>query len=315
MVKKVEFYYDSADMITKIHAIKWIPNGEIRCILQIAHGMLEHIDRYDEFAIAMGKLGIVVFGNDHLGHGTSLINEESRGFFSESDGNKTVIEDIHKLSNILKEEYSNAPYFILGHSMGSFLVRQYITIYNKGIDGAIIVGTGHQPYSLLKFGLVITKIIANFKGWRYRSKLVNNLAFGNNNKKFEPSRTNVDWLSRDEKIVDEYKSDKKINFIFTLNSYYNMFKGMLCLYDNKNLEKMSKTMPIILLSGEQDPVGNFGKDIIKLHEKYKKLGINDASYKLYKDDRHEILNELDREIVYKDIENWIVNHIFYPMTN
>nr|WP_312579897.1 alpha/beta hydrolase [Sedimentibacter sp.] len=309
MVNKVEFYYDSADMITKIHAIKWVPEDEIICILQIAHGMLEHIDRYDEFANAMAKLGIVVSGNDHLGHGTSLINEESRGFFSEIDGNKTVVEDIHKLGSILKKEYSDVPYFILGHSMGSFLVRQYITINNKGIDGALIIGTGYQPYYLLKLGLIITKIIANHKGWRYRSKFVTNLVFGKNNKKFEPSRTNVDWLSRDDKIVDKYKSDKKINFIFTLNSYYNMFKGMLCLYDKNNLAKMSKDLPIILLSGYNDPVGNFGSDVLKLYKNYMKLEMRDVSYKLYKDDRHEILNELDRETVYKDIEEWILNHI------
>jgi alpha-beta hydrolase superfamily lysophospholipase len=269
MANKVEFYYDSADLITKIHAIKWVPDGEIKCILQIAHGMLEHIERYDEFANAMADLGIVVSGNDHLGHGSSLINEECRGFFSEGDGNKVVIDDMNKLNTILKEEYPNVPYFILGHSMGSFLVRQYITIYNSGINGAIIVGTGHQPYALLKTGLIITKLIATFKGWRYRSKFVNNLAIGNNNKKFQPSRTNVDWLSRDKKIVDEYIKDKKIKFIFTLNSYYNMFKGMLTLYDDNNLKKMLKDLPIILLSGDQDPVGNFGKDIVILYDKYK----------------------------------------------
>ncbi|MBP1926028.1 alpha-beta hydrolase superfamily lysophospholipase [Sedimentibacter acidaminivorans] len=309
MANKVEFYYDSADLITKIHAIKWVPDGEIKCILQIAHGMLEHIERYDEFANAMADLGIVVSGNDHLGHGSSLINEECRGFFSEGDGNKVVIDDMNKLNTILKEEYPNASYFILGHSMGSFLVRQYITIYNSGINGAIIVGTGHQPYALLKTGLIITKLIATFKGWRYRSKFVNNLAIGNNNKKFQPSRTNVDWLSRDKKIVDEYIKDKKIKFIFTLNSYYNMFKGMLTLYDDNNLKKMLKDLPIILLSGDQDPVGNFGKDIVILYDKYKKLGIKDVSYILYKEDRHEILNELDREKVYKDIGDWILHHM------
>ncbi len=309
MANKVEFYYDSADMTTKIHAIKWVPDIEIKCILQIAHGMLEHIDRYDEFANAMADLGIVVSGNDHLGHGSSLINEESRGFFSEKEGNKVVIDDINKLNNILKEQYPDVPYFILGHSMGSFLVRQYITIYNSGINGVIIVGTGHQPYALLKIGLIITKLIATFKGWRYRSKFVNNLAIGNNNKKFQPSRTNVDWLSRDEKIVDEYIKDKRINFIFTLNSYYNMFKGILTLYDDDNLKKMFKDLPIILLSGDKDPVGNFGKDIVMLYNKYKKLGIKDVSYVLYNEDRHEILNELDREIVYKDIGDWILSHI------
>jgi len=309
MVNKVEFYYDSADMITKIHAIKWVSDGEVKCILQIAHGMLEYIDRYEEFANKMAELGIVVSGNDHLGHGYSLVNEESRGYFSESDGNKCIIEDMNELNNILKKEYPNVPYFILGHSMGSFLVRQYITIYNNDINGAVIVGTGYQPYILLKFGLIITKLIAVFKGWRYRSKFVNNLAFGNNNKRFQPSRTNMDWLTRDIKIVDEYIRDKKINFVFTLNAYCNMFEGMLDLYGKNNLIKIPKQLPIILLSGEQDPVGNFGKDVGKLFESYKQLNIKDITYKVYKDDRHEILNELDRETVYNDIGEWIFDHM------
>lgn len=309
MVKKEEFYYDSADKKTKIHAIKWVPEVKIKAVLQITHGMLEHIDRYNEFANALAAKGILVAGNDHLGHGSSLLTENDRGFFSECEGNKVVIEDIHKLMELIKKQHGDVPYFLLGHSMGSFLIRQYITIYNQGIDGAIIVGTGHQPYALLKSGLLITKIIAAFKGWRYRSKFVNNLAIGNNNKHFEPSRTNVDWLSKDEIIVDAYKNDKRINFIFTLNSYYNMFKGMICLYDNNNLKKMPKELPIIFLSGEQDPVGNFGKDVVKLHNNFKNLGMKDVSFKLYKDDRHEIINELDRETVYRDIENWILQRI------
>jgi alpha-beta hydrolase superfamily lysophospholipase len=310
MVKKEEFYYDSRDKKTKIHGIKWIPvNQEIRIILQIVHGMLEHIDRYDDFANYLAENGILVVGNDHLGHGSSLAKEEDRGFFSEKDGNKVVMEDIFTLMNIIKSEYSNVPYFMLGHSMGSFLLRQYITIYEKTIDGAIIVGTGFQPYILVKSGEIITRLIAVFKGWGYRSKFVNNLAIGGNNKKFEPGNTDVDWLSRDEKIVDGYINDKRIDFIFTLNAYYNMFKGMLSLYDNSNLSKIDKNLPIILLSGEDDPVGNFGKDVIKAYNGYKNIGMRDVSYKLYKNYRHEIINELDRKVVYEDILNWIEERI------
>ena len=208
MVKKEEFYYDSSDNKTKIHAIKWIPKGEIKSVLQIAHGMLEHMERYDEFANYLALNGILVAGNDHLGHGFSLQKEEDRGYFCQGDANKVVLDDIHNLRNILKKEYEEAPYFMLGHSMGSFLIRQYITIYNK-IDGAIIVGTGQQPYAAIKGGMILTRVIASLKGWRYRSLLVNNLAIGKNNKRFEPARTPVDWLSKDEKKVDEYICDKK----------------------------------------------------------------------------------------------------------
>lgn len=300
-----EFYYKSSDKETQIHVMKWVPEGEIKGVLQISHGMLEHIERYDEFASFMTANGILVAGNDHLGHGTSLVHEENRGFFSELDGNKIVLSDIHKLRDLLKEQYPDLPYFLFGHSMGSFLVRQYITTYGKGIDGVIIVGTGQQPFALVKMGLLLTKLIAHFKGYKYRSKFVNHLAIGSYNTHFKPNRTGVDWLSRDEKVVDTYIKDKRIDFIFTLNAYSNMFAGMLELYDNKKLDKIPKQLPVLFLSGRRDPVGNFGKDIKKIFKHYKTLGIVDVSYELYKDDRHEILNELDREIVYNDIIKWV----------
>jgi alpha-beta hydrolase superfamily lysophospholipase len=303
MVSKQEFYFDSADGKTKIHAIKWIPKIEISGVLQIAHGMLEHIDRYDNFAQFMASHGILTAGNDHLGHGASVLTEEDRGFFGEGDGNKSVIEDMRKLRKILKEEYDELPYYILGHSMGSFLVRQYISIYDD-LDGALIVGTGYQPYVAVKSGLIICKLMAVYKGWRFRSKFINTLTIGGNNKHFEPTKTKSDWLSRDEEVVDAYIKDKRIDFIFTLNAFYNMFKSMLYLYDKDYLDKIPKNLPMILLSGDRDPVGNFGRDVKKLYEGYK-TKLTDVTIKLYKDDRHEILNELDKEIIYEDILNWI----------
>lgn len=309
MVRKEEFYYGSSNKLTKIHGIKWIPDGEVKGILQISHGMLEHMDRYHEFASYLADKGILVAGNDHLGHGYSLLSEEDRGYFCRDNGNKTVIEDMHKLNQILKAEYKDIPYFFLGHSMGSFLLRQYITIYNEELDGAIIMGTGNQPYALLKAGIIITRLIALFKGWRYRSSFVNKLAIGNNNKSFNPARTSVDWLSKDNNKVDEYIADKKINFVFTLNAYYNMFKGMECLYKERNLQNMNKELPVIFLSGAKDPVGNFGKDVKKVHEDFKAIGMKNLDIKIYDDDRHEILNENDRETVYSDIEEWILRRI------
>lgn len=306
MINKVEFSYESHDKKTRINAIKWIPEGEIIALLQISHGMLEYVDRYDKFARSLSQQGILVFGNDHLGHGKSILNEDDRGFFSEDDGNLSVIEDMHRLRALVCDEYKNIPYFLLGHSMGSFLVRQYISIYNdEEIDGAIVVGTGYQSKSLILFGKYLTQLMSLFKGWRYRSKFVDKLVLGDNNNKFEPARTRVDWLSRDEEIVDEYLNDKKISFIFTLNGFYNMFKGMLELYDTNNLRKIPKNLPIFILSGEMDPVGKFGKDIENLYKSYKELGLKEVSYKLYKDFRHEIINEINNEIVYKDILEWI----------
>ncbi len=303
MIIKEEFYYDSYDGVTKIHAIKWIPEKKITGVLQISHGMLEHIDRYDDFANFMASHGILVAGNDHLGHGSSLLTEEDRGFFSEGDGNQSVIEDMRKLSEILKSQYKNLPYFMLGHSMGSFFVRQYISLYDD-LDGALIVGTGYQPYALVKSGMIISKVMAAFKGWRFRSKFINQLAVGGNNKYFQPARTRSDWLTRDEEEVDTYIKDKRIDFIFTLNAFYHMFKGMLNLYTKEHIDNIPKDLPVVLLSGEQDPVGDFGKDVKKLYDLYK-TKMTHVTIKLYKDHRHEILNELDKEKVYWDMLRWI----------
>lgn len=309
MIKKEEFYYDSSDKLTKIHGLKWIPDGEVKGILQISHGMLEHMGRYQEFGSYLAERGILVAGNNHLGHGYSVLSEEDRGYFCHDNGNKAVIEDMHQLSQILKDEYKDVPYFFLGHSMGSFLLRQYISIYNCGLNGAIIMGTGNQPYALLKSGIIITRLIALFKGWRYRSSFVDKLAIGNNNKKFEPARTKVDWLSKDEKMVDDYVADKKIDFVFTLNAYYNMFKGMEHLYNKNYINNMNKELPVIFLSGAKDPVGNFGKDVKKVYRDFKAIGMKNLDIKIYVDDRHEILNETDRKTVYRDIENWIKKNL------
>lgn len=300
-----EFCYSSSDGKTKIRALKWIPEYEIKAVMQISHGMFEHIERYDEFASYMAEHGILTVGNDHLGHGNSVAGEDSRGYFGEPDGNHALIEDMHRIMNIIKNENPDVPYFILGHSMGSFLARQFITLYGSEIDGAIISGTGQQSLKLIKFGIYITKLIASVKGWKYRSKFVDFLALGGNNNKFKPARTKFDWLTRDADIVDNYISDSRINFIFTLNGFHNMFKGMLAMNEQESLNRIPENLPMLFLSGDCDPVGNFGKEVVKAFDIYKKLGMKNISMKLYKGDRHEILNELDREQIYEDILMWI----------
>lgn len=310
MVKKEEFYYDSSDNKTKIQGIRWIPeNQTIIGILQIAHGMVEFIDRYDEFARVLAENGFLVVGNDHLGHGNSVLNKTDWGFFSEQNGAGVLLEDMHLLLNITKELYPRIPYFLLGHSMGSFLTRQFITVYGNELKGAIIVGTGCQPYIFVKAGQLLSVIIAKFKGWRYRSGLIDYLALGSNNKRFEPGRTPKDWLSRDKKIVDDYLADDRNNFVFTLNAYKNMFDFILYLYDKRNLVQMPKALPLLIISGKDDPVGDFGKGVLKVYESFNTLGMEAVSLKLYEGYRHEIINETGREIVYNDIIQWLYKYI------
>ncbi len=299
-----EFCYSSSDGKTKIHAVKWVPEGEIKAVIQISHGMLEHIERYDEFAGYMAEHGILVAGNDHLGHGNSVLSEENRGYFGEG-GSKFLIEDMHELMNILKNDYPDSPFFILGHSMGSFFTRQFISLYGNKIDGAIISGTGQPPCLVIKFGIFITKFIASFKSWRHRSRFVNYLSVGSNNKKFKPSRTKFDWLTRDDDKVDEYVSDPKINFIFTLNAFYNMFEVMISMNEKERIEAIPNNLPLIFISGDNDPVGKFGNDVRKVSGLYRQFGKKNISVKIYSGDRHEVLNELDREQVYEDVLMWM----------
>ena len=305
MGNKIDFYFDSADGCTKIHAVRFVPDGEIKAILQISHGRVEFIDRYTDFALYLNKQGILVTGNDHLGHGSSIKEKANYGYFAEKDGNGVVLRDLHTLTLLTKEKYPGIPYYLLGHSMGSFFARQYLCSFGDELDGAIIMGTGNQPFILAKLGVALTWIMAKFKGWRYRSIMIDNMAFGGYNKRFQPPRTDKDWLTKDEKIVDDYIADERCSFIFTLNAYHNMFKGIAALHKKALLCNMPRNLPVFFVAGEDDPVGDFGRGVTKVAESFIGMGMENVKIKLYPKDRQEILNELDRDIVYNDIYNWI----------
>lgn len=300
-----EFYYPSRDKVTHIHGMEWKPEGDVKAVLQMCHGMVEYIDRYDEFASYLAGQGYYVVGNDHLGHGKSVQSEAEYGFFHESKGNEYVIGDIHSLRERTREKYKEVPYFILGHSMGSFLLRQYIATYGDGLSGAIIMGTGYKGKCILTAGRGLCRIIALSKGWRYRSELVNKLGIGSYNKRFMPSKSKKDWVTSDTQIRDAYESDPLCSFTFTVNGYYHMFGGMKELTDKEKLEQIPKTLPILFVSGKEDPVGDFGKGVWRVYQQYKNLGIQDMNIKLYKDARHEILNEVERQQVYEDLHRWL----------
>lgn len=305
---KNEFYFLSRDQRTQIHAVEWIPDGEVRAVVQICHGMVEYIDRYHDFAQYLSERGYYVIGNDHLGHGRSVCSESEYGFFGSKNGNKFVIGDIHKLRTKTADKYPDVPYFMLGHSMGSFLLRQYLQMHGRGLQGAVIMGTGDKPPIVLMAGKVLCRVLMLVKGEHYRSKLVDHMATGSYNKHFYPSRTGSDWLTKDTKIVDEYVKSPYCTFVFTVNAFYHMFCGMLELTKKDNMNRIPKKLPLFFVAGEQDPVGGFGKDVDKVYNRYKNCGIKDVTLKLYPDDRHEILNETDRDQVYSDIFEWLEVH-------
>ena len=302
---KREFYYLSKDEKTQIHAIEWKPEGKPKAVVQLCHGMVEYIDRYHDFADYLSKNGYYVVGHDHLGHGKSIVSTAQLGFFHETKGNECVIGDIHQLRVRTEEMYPNIPYFMLGHSMGSFLVRQYLGFYGAGLTGAIIMGTGNQPTIILQAGKLVCKVTALFKGWKCRSGLVDSMAVGSYNKEFEKETDGSNWLSRNPENVTQYRNDLLCGYMFTVNAYYHMFDGMVKMNAQEKAGRIPRGVSIAFVAGKDDPVGNFGKGVREVYKKYKQMGVQDVKIRLYENDRHEILNELDREVVYQDLLMWL----------
>ena len=305
-----EFYFPSKDGNTEIHTIEWKPEGEVRAVLQICHGMVEYIRRYDEFAQFLCGEGYYVVGNDHLGHGKSIQAKSEYGFFNEKYGNACVLGDMRTLRQRTEKKYPGVPYFMLGHSMGSSLLRQYVQMYGNGLSGAVLMGTvaDHKKAALL-FGKRLCRVMAAFRGWHYRSKMVDNLVLGAYNKKFKPARTRADWITSDNENLDMYVADPLCSFMSTVNAYYNVFSGMIGIQRKESVYMIPKGLPVLFVSGADDPVGEFGKGVRKIYEKYRAAGIRDVTLRLYTGDRHEILNETDRDQVYKDLLGWFEKHI------
>lgn len=311
MVKKEIFTFLSEDGRTPLHGVRWIPeSGRYEAVLQIVHGMVEYVERYEEFARYMAERGYLVVGHDHLGHGDSVKSPEDWGYIAEKDADRLMIEDMHRLRTITQKENRNIPYFMLGHSMGSYLLRKYITVYGKGLAGALIVGTGSVPDIAAKAGMQVIKCLARLRGWRYRSRFVEKLFFSGAYHKFSMDGKDLknNWLTKDLDIAANYYAEPRCTFHFTLNGYFTVIK--LVYYDNQpeNTAKIPKELPLILLSGADDPVGNMSKGVLLVKKQLKEAGIKDLTCKLYENDRHEILNETDRAIVYRDILKWCEAH-------
>jgi alpha-beta hydrolase superfamily lysophospholipase len=271
--------------------------------------MVEYIDRYDEFARYLVEDGFLVCGEDHLGHGESVISNEYHGYFGKR-GNAWVISDIHKLRQIMTEQYPGVQYLMLGHSMGSFLVRQYITEencdYAKGLSGVVVMGTGWQPDIVLRSGMFVAQMQGLNKIGKH-SKMIDTMSFGQYLKKIPDARTISDWLSKDNDIVDRYRQDPYCTFHFTPNAYFHMFSGMLKAHDKKRMRNLPEGMPLLLTSGAEDPVGNWGEGVRKAYQVYVENSPCAVDIRLYEDDRHEILNETDREDVFRDLRAFFDN--------
>ncbi|MBQ7652826.1 MAG: alpha/beta hydrolase [Clostridia bacterium] len=288
---KTEFSFPSVSGLADIHAAKYVPADAPKGIFQIVHGMAEHFERYEKFIDVLTANGFVVFTHDHLGHGKSVSDKCVKGYFGEG-GYKTLVSDVAALNDIAKKEYPSLPYVLFGHSMGSFVVRCFAGTpeYNKKIDKLIACGTaGANPGAGIGIGLC--NCIAAFKGEKHLSKMIDGIAFGSYNKKFE-GRTNFDWLTKDNDIVDAYIADEDCGYLFTLNGYKGLFGALKFANSKECFAATPDTLPILLIAGADDPVGNYGKGVQEVYDKFKGRGIN-VDIKLYPNARHEILNESD----------------------
>ena len=302
----------SSDSITTIHAVEWTPEDKPKAVVQLIHGMVEYIERYDDFANYLTSQGFVVVGHDHLGHGQSVRSIEDWGYICDIAPARALIRDIHKLRKITSRKYSDIPYIMLGHSMGSYLLRRYLSHKGDGLSGAIIVGTGSEADLKIKAGLMLVRSTAQAKGWHYRSDIVTSMTFGGapyNKYDMTGSNPEKSWLTKDTDIVRSYYNDDRCQFRFTLNGYEALMSTTLYVNQNDHIDRIPDDLPILLTSGEDDPVGNMGKGVKKVYEQLVKSGKYDTEIKLYPNMRHEILNETERNEVFADIVDWINRHL------
>ena len=306
------FRFLSSDGKTQLHGCIWIPEEKIkfRGVLQIAHGVAEHIERYDDFARFLNSQGIVVAGHDHLGHGKSLPQGGTPIYFGEKDGWTHAVDDIHGLHLILAKRYKRLPQLILGHSMGSFLTRSYLIRYPGEKKAAVIMGTGWQPGYMLTGGTLVAKRFLYKNGPDSTSPFVTELAFGSYNKAFAPNRTSCDWLSADPENVDRYMVDPLCGADATVGLFREMLHGIRFNQRMSHLRQMDKDMPVLFVAGDKDPVGSCGRGVRQTYDAFRQAGMRDCTLKLYPGLRHEILNEkaYAAEIA-KDIETWLLSRL------
>ena len=310
MSQMIDFTVPSTVPGRTLHAFRCVPEGEVKAVLQLSHGMVEFIDRYKPLAEYLAARGILVTGHDHLGHGGSLPEGGTPVYFGDGTPWETVVADIQLLHEQLRREFPGVPLCLMGHSMGSFLARSYLIRYPGTLRAAIIMGTGWQPQAKLTGGRAVAEVICAAQGPSAASKLVNDLAFGGYNKAFAPNRTGYDWLSADSENVDRYIADPLCGADATVGLFRQMLHGIAFNQNPKNLARMDSSLPVLLISGDRDPVGDMGKGVRRTADAFRKAGLSDVTLKLYPGLRHEILNEGPmRQTVYEDIWHWLEPHL------
>ena len=297
---KDRFNYCAGSLAYRIYE----PEGEVKAIIQVSHGMCEYIGRYETYAEHLCARGFVLAGNDHPGHGESAGSAEDFGYFAKKDGVDLALEGLREMSGLLLERYPGKPLILLGHSMGSFLCRLYLSQYAENLAGAVIMGTG-GPDSPTSAGIALANIIALFRGDRHRSKLLQNIQQAGYLKRCGKSADKSAWLTRDVQIVEKYNSDSYCNYIFTVSGYRDLFRMLEAVSTEEWAATVPTDLPILLISGEDDPVGAYGKGVCKVAGALTHAGARKLTTVLIPGARHEVLNETDREETYEVIDKWL----------
>lgn len=307
-VERVEHFAPSSDGASQLRVSLWIPylpESELKGIVQIVHGMEEHIDRYGEFARFLARNGFVVGAHDHVGHGKSVADVRDLGHVTLDHGPDVLVTDVDRVRKALFESFGGLPYFIFGHSMGSFVTRVYLSRYAEGVAGAIICGTGNQPYALARSGNMLARAIGAVRGGHFKSKLIDSMGAGGFSKAIKDARTPLDWISVDPAVVDAYIDDPLCGVMFTVGGYAALTGVVSQAVDPKAMARVPKELPMLFIAGAEDPVGENGEAVVRAVELYRKAGVKSVSLILYPGMRHEILNEPGKQQVMDDVLGWI----------
>jgi alpha-beta hydrolase superfamily lysophospholipase len=298
----------SSDGIHTLHGKVYVPEGRIRGVFQIVHGMAEHIGRYDKFMAFMAESGFVVCGHDHVGHGKTCKAVSDLGFIAENGGHNILIKDTYLFANAVKEDFPEAKHILMGHSMGSFIARHYAARYGKTLDGLILMGTG-GPNSIAKIGIKLCASVKKIRGGRYVSQKIDRLAFGSYNSRTS-KESKFDWLSLSRDNIEKYLDDELCGFPFTVSAMQDLISLTYFCNTSAWARAIPKELPIYLVSGSEDPVGEYGSGVRRVGFMLHKAGVKHTKITLYTGFRHEILNERCAEKVSNDILSFSQKAIF-----
>ncbi len=302
-----EFTFPSKDGVHTVYAELYTPKTRsCKGVIQLAHGMIDYVARYEKLADYLTGEGYIFAGNHHLGHGKTAGKSDDLGFFADKDGVSLVISDMHTMNKQLRDMFPALPIIIMGHSMGSFLTRLYIEKYPHSVKGAVIHGTS-GPVGIAPLGSFIASLIRKIRGPRYRSKLIDKMAFGAYNSRFPKSEGENAWLTRDVGAVAGRGEDKYTSFKFTAAAFQDLLYMIRECNTQKWFDEYPKNLPTLVMSGDADPVGNYGKGPDYVYKHLLIAGCNNVTLKMYEGARHELFNEINKEEVFADLTGWLNN--------